>query len=182
MTCWTRIDHGTAVGVRSGHGRSLHRHSDVNSRRPSRCLRNPAGRCAKHSPRTLASACVWFKYGSRISARRWRSFSGRPRRSPDPIKSPRKSGGRKARTAITVSGLFHPIIREFPLFFLTYARLLLDSWSWNSLQIPNVKLRKHCYFYALLSLVPTLIPTNFNDFCLILSYSSYLVFSKSHVE
>lgn len=113
MTCWTRIDHGTAVGVRSGRGRFLRRHSDVNSRRPSRCLRSPAGRCAKHSPRTLASACAWFKYGSRISARRWRSFSGKPRRNPDPIKSPRKSEERKVRTVITVSGLFYPISWEF---------------------------------------------------------------------
>lgn len=102
-TYWTRIDHGTAVGVRNGRGRFLRLHSDVNSRRPSKCLRSLAGRCAKHSLRIPASACAWFKCGSRISARRWRSFSGRPKRNPDPIKSRRKSEGQKVRTAITVS-------------------------------------------------------------------------------
>lgn len=102
-----RIDHGMAVEVRNGRGRSLRRHSDVNLRHPSRCRRSLAGRYAKHSLRILVSACAWFKYGSRISGRRWRSFSGKPKRSLDPTKNQRKSEEQKVRTAITVSGPFY---------------------------------------------------------------------------
>jgi len=155
MTYWTRIDHGMAVGVRNGRGRFLRRHSDVNSRRLLRCLRSLAGKFAKHSLRTLALACAWFKCGSRISARRWRNFSGRPKRSPDPIKSQRRSEGRKVHTAITVSGLFHLIsselYREFKCYFLIYAWLFLNSWSWNTFLNLNVKFWKRYCFYTLLS-------------------------------
>lgn len=147
MTYWTRIDHETAVGVRNGRGRSSRRHSDVSLRRLSRCLRSLAERCAKRSPRTPASACAWYKCGSKISARKWRSFSGKPKRSPDPTKSQRKSEGQRVRTAITVSGLFHPIRSEFyrefdRYFFSMCARLLPNSGSRNFFLIPIVKFRK----------------------------------------
>lgn len=102
MTYWTRIDQGTAVGVQNDRGRFSRRHNDVNSRRPSRCLRSPVGRYEKPSPRTLVSACALFKYGSKISVQRWRSFREKPKLSPDPTKSRRKSEGRKVRIATTV--------------------------------------------------------------------------------
>lgn len=108
-TCWTRIDHGTAVEVQNGRGRYSRRHNDVNSRRLSRCPRNPAGRCERPSPRTPASACAWSKCGSRISEQRWRSFRERRKPSRDPTRNRKRSEGRKVRTAITVRALFHPI-------------------------------------------------------------------------
>lgn len=105
-TCWMRIDHGTAVEVQNGRGRFSRRHNDVNSRRLSRCPRNPAGRCERPSPRTPASACAWSKCGSRISEQRWRSFRERPKPSRDPTKNRKKNEGRKVRIAITVRAFF----------------------------------------------------------------------------
>lgn len=102
-TYWMRIDHGTVVEVQNGRGRYSRRHNDVNSKRLSRCPRNPAGRCGRPSPRIPASACAWSKCGFRISEQRWRSFRERPKLSRDPTKNRKRSEGRKVRTVITVS-------------------------------------------------------------------------------
>lgn len=190
MTYWTRIDHGTAVGVRNGRGRSLRRHSDVSLRRLSRCHQSLAERCAKHSPRTPASACAWSKCGSRINARRWRSFSGKPKRSPGPTKSRRKSEGQKVRTAITVSGLFHPIIpefgREFKRVLLLFSNVRTITPEFRILKffflIPrtcnfeNIADSTH-YFSSPIG------PDEFQQIWTIfaLFYSSYLLFSRCHV-
>lgn len=184
MTYWTRIDHGTAVGVRNGRGRSLHRPSDVSLRRLSRCLRSLAERCAKHSPRTPASACAWSKSGSRISARRWRSCSGKPKRSLGPIKSRKRSEGQKVRIVIIVSYLFHSIrpefCQEFSRYFLMCAWPLLNPESWNSFLIPcnfeNIVSSTH-YFSSHIG------PDEFREIFTIfaLFYSSYLLFPNYHV-
>lgn len=166
MIYWTRIDHGTAVGVRNGRGRSLRRRSDVSLRRLSRCLRSLAERCARRSPRTPVSACAWSRCGSRISARKWRSCSGRPKRSPDPIKSRRRSEEQKVRTAITVSGPFHPyqfgiLIREFNRYFLMCAPTTPEFRIPKFLLDP-AQFRKYCWFHGI-TLLRTSVP-NFNKF------------------